>query len=247
MSCPELARAEMAGLVPDTKTPESALGTAVHAGIESLLNGHGTTHAYEAAQETLQGLMPPIPATGHKWSKVNVHDLALDCIDAWDSGVKDAGLRKQIVGDVLGVEHQFDTVVLDTDQFVVRLRGTTDLVTSTHLWDWKTSARKWQQWEEQRYNLQASCYVLGVRGLPDKGEVLPFRFGVINPDTLFTQVVEITRSRAHILALVDQIHSIAVMIHADLPRWPLAGKDWKCSKKWCPLWNECRGAHGLDW
>lgn len=246
MSCPELARQEMVGVIPEKHSPESLLGIAVHAGIEALLTGHD----YHVAQEIVTAHTETITVpTDHKWSKVKINDLGLDCLDVWATGVKkdDPGLRSQIKGDIIGVEQRFSRPVVETDKFTVTLQGTTDLVTSQGLWDWKCSAKKWQAWETQRYNIQSAAYVLGLYGVPSASDRFMFRFGIINPDALRTSVVEVSRTKAHIDALVDQIHSIGVMVAADLERWPLVGQDWRCSSKWCPAWNQCRGGHGLSW
>lgn len=242
MGCPELARLQMEGLLPEQHSPESLLGIAVHAGIEALLTD--STDAHSIVAEQASQIVTPV---GHKWAAVNVTDLALDCLDAWSVGVHDKGLRSQIKGDIIGIEHQFHQMVVETDKFTVALQGTSDLVTTAGLWDWKCSAKKWQQWETQRYNLQSTAYVLGLYGLPSDSDVYSFKFGVINPDNLRTSIVEVTRTRAHVVALVDQIHSIGTMIAANLERWPIVGQDWRCSSKWCPAWNQCRGGHGLDW
>lgn len=246
LSCPELARRELEGEVAETFTPEAQFGTALHAGVEALLNGRPRSEAQAVIREELRPIK--VPQEGHKWSKVHLPDLAFDCLDAWERGVVkgDKGLRPRIAGRVHGIEYKFKMPVYDKE-FRIVIQGTTDLVTTDGLYDWKFSARRWQQWEVQRYNIQSTMYVLGVYGRLKEGVKIPFRFGVVNPDNFRTEIVEVYRSSAHILALLDQLHSIAVMVEAGLPRWPLAGTDWRCSKKWCPVWESCRGAHGLDY
>ena len=245
MGCPELARLEMEGVLPEKHSPESLLGIAVHAGIESLLNGAD----YRIAQRAVTTLTADIQIpSDHKWRNTDVINRALDCLDAWNTGIHDSGLRSQIKGDIIAIEQAFQLPIIEDDKFVVFLKGTSDLVTSQGLWDWKCSAKKWQQWETQRYNLQSTAYVLGLYGTAiTASDQFVFKFGIINPDTFRTSVVEVTRTKAHVDALMDQIHSIAVMITANLARWPIVGQDWRCSSKWCPAWNQCRGGHGLDW
>lgn len=242
LSCPELARKLLEGEVEGTTGPEAELGIAVHEGVALLLQGGTLPDAYDLVTSHASKIKVP---SDHKWKNVTIKDLALDCLDTWDRGMKDKGIRSQIIGDIVGVEKQFTATVHDDDRFVINVQGTIDLVTTAGLWDWKFSAKKWQQWEVQRYNLQSTMYTLATYGIPEKP--VSFKFGVVNPDNLQTQVVEVTRSASHVTALLDQIQSIAVLVAADLPRWPLAGQDWRCSKKWCPAWTVCRGAHGLDW
>lgn len=242
LSCPELARKLLEGEVEGTTGPEAELGISVHEGVAHLLQGGTLPDAYQLVKDLASKVKV---GPDHKWKNVKVSDLALDCLDAWDRGIKDKGVRSQIIGDVVHVEHQFTRNVWDSDEFVINVQGTIDLVTTHGLWDWKFSAKKWQQWEVQRYNLQSAMYTLAMFGIPDKP--VSFKFGVVNPDNLQTQVVEVTRDAGHVKALLDQIHSFAVLAAANLPRWPLAGQDWRCSKKWCPAWDGCRGGHGLDW
>lgn len=245
LGCPEQARLEMIGATSPKDSPESLLGIAMHAGIEVLAAGGQLSMAQRAAQ-TLAADIEPGP--GHKWVNVNPSDLVLDCLDAWNTGIHDEGIRSRITGDVIAVEHQFQRVVIDDPNVVVVLKGTVDLVTSDGLWDWKCSAKKWTQWETDRYNLQSTAYTLGLYGdTITADDRYMFRFGVVNPDTLRTSVVEVVRTKAHVDALIEQIHSIATLVAAGLDRWPIVGQDWRCSSKWCPAWTQCRGAHGLHW
>jgi len=43
--------------------------------------------------------------------------------------------------------------------------------------------------------------------------------------------------------LVPMCNSIADLIEARLPSWPMRYDGWKCSDDWCPNWAACRGKH----
>lgn len=251
ISCPEQARRLLTGELGEHSTPESELGTVNHAGIEMLVKGATMQEAETFVLDTLNRYsLPP----GHKWdtskSKTGNHwsiaDLAVDCLWQWHDRFWVAGPKLSQIPN-LRSEHHFVTTLFEDELGRVELRGCVDLHAGLALFDNKFSARKWNQWEVDRYDIQSVAYSIGLLGTKLPAPIT-FKFVVVNPDKFAeSQVVAVQRNQSHVDAFLDMVRGVVQIIRADLPKWPATGHDWKCSPKWCGAWDACKGSHGLSW
>lgn len=161
------------------------------------------------------------------------------------------------------VEQSFDFKVFEDDKRVIYLTGTWDLGFAGQLFDYKHSRSqkysKQKAWQLSRYHPQATHYAWAYDMLmdgdslwefPDDSELAPFSFININPDkgveiigpddkdsTKGVVIRTVGDCRFHL----ELMKSLAYLIEAELPVWPLGPSDWWCSSKWCSAWNDCRG------
>ena len=129
------------------------------------------------------------------------------------------------------------------------ITGTVDYVTPTRVWDWKTSARKFQQREKQRTAIQPTVYAVaatrGAFGFPFEWPVT-FTYGVMvrGNDVATSQIIDVRRSHAHegwlldvIKSYIDLADGLGVQRH-----WPRDEDHYLCNETWCPWWSVCKGA-----
>lgn len=269
IACPEQARQILTGEIPESSTPEADLGISVHEAIEKFITTGDLEYGHGHLKSLLSGYKVP---DGHKWdtskSQVadwNILDLAQDCLDEWHARYWVAGpkLREILLPKS---EARFERVVYSScprcpsgicsahrtpvPAFDIKLRGTVDFHSGANLWDWKFSARKWQQWETERYDIQSTLYTMGLFGVVLPFPEIKFNFAVVNPDGFAkSQIVTITRTQGHIDAMIDDV--LVPVAHQIMSgtdhKWPALGHDWKCGEKWCGAWATCKGRHGLAW
>ena len=133
----------------------------------------------------------------------------------------------------------FDTVLL---------AGTADVLDTytNRLVDWKTSSRKYERWEKQRWDQQATIYTYAAaqEGLLQRGEEgYRFDFKVFNhryndPEP---QTVEVWRDQGSWGWMIQQVSNMVTLIESDLEVWPLRDDHALCGPKWCPVWADCKG------
>lgn len=258
MDCPEAARHVLLQTYPEHDAPEALFGTHLHAACDLHIRKAGDPEVY--LREAFKGfVLPPPNAKGapHKWDTSRgkatwtMTDLALDCFDVWldlfwENG---ASVSKRGPGKP---EFTFERLIYDSPTLAISLRGQVDyhLEGGLEVWDWKNSARKWEQWEVDRYDIQSTSYGIGLHGLELPG-VISFNFGVTNPDNFSkSKVVTVTRDQRHVDTLLeDTIIPLAKLIQRQplAEKWPALSASWKCSPKWCDAFQDCRGRHGLSW
>ena len=130
LMCNERGRNNM--LRPEWSMPNDAtiLGTAVHAGIASVLLGEGC--AREVAHEELQRLLTE-PFQRVKYTDHELFNYANDLCDEWEKSIAPT------LGKVTGVEEEFhfefDRFQIGDKQITVYGKGTIDCVTETDIWD----------------------------------------------------------------------------------------------------------------
>jgi hypothetical protein len=94
----------------------------------------------------------------------------------------------------------------------------------------------------RRNDLQSMIYTLArahERG--DLESQQPFRYCYLTNGEL--EIIDVTRTPQDWAALVPMCNSIADLIEAKLPSWPMRYDGWKCSDDWCPNWAACRGQY----
>ena len=239
--CPERARQSMLGLSENTSSTSTAIGTAVHAGIEDCLQNVIDSGEPLSRDATIAASMPNGDANRGDIARGN-HKVD-DCVEiidlnsaVWWDEVR-PGLRP------VAVERTFE-IPIDTDsQPEVWLQGTIDLVEATRLIDWKNPGRKPSaEWEKKRWSVQAAAYTYAHTQLEGgQWDSYPFEFVHLVKGKVHRTVVEV--GAAEWASLVALARSAATLVAADLPVWPLNMTGWHCSPKWCGAWSTCRGQH----
>ncbi len=245
--CPERARLSVVQPEFKTQNDSAAIGTAVHAGIESVLAGHATTS--DAPYVSLTKFKE-LESAGINHTNVNP--------ELWHSHVR--GLTEAWVRDImphvpLGGQTEVPFSV-STGTIVngmeLWFEGTMDYLHEWGIWDWKTAARKYSILEKQSQDIQSSIYSFAGHRLGITKEKSIFNFGVmIRVSDSYGQIVSVSRSKAHSDFVIKQAMSAvttacAIMKDNDLPtdeRWLINDQHYLCSQRWCPWWSVCKGAH----
>ena len=229
------------------------MGTAVHAGIEQVLNseiqpediGDYSVNAFFEREKALnaEGKKINITNTDPKnWAK-HINSMA----NAWVSDI----MPHVPLGGIS--EYKFATKVADVDnelfEYELWYEGTMDYFHPKGIWDWKTAARKYYQAEKQTQNVQSAVYaeashVLGMIDYP-----VEFNFGVMIRNASSTgQIVSITRTPEHGQWIIDQTIALVnnlLTVQAKMPssRWIVNDQHYLCSQRWCPVWSMCKGSY----
>lgn len=241
--CQERARLERAEEMPRVETDSACLGTAVHAGIELVVDdviayGHDgalpLADAIDLAQSMISDFIVMDNFQFTKMTEGGMRDKAERMLGAWYKDVLPT-LRP------VTTELEFSVVLADTDQRIIRLNGTMDLEDERGLKDWKTAGRKYDKWEYERFKVQPTVYCAAYaidRGLE---QLPPFEYVVMlhNGDI---QRFEVERDWGHVDWLRLQLHATSELIEADLRQWSLGDQGWWCSEKWCGAYRDCKGA-----
>lgn len=243
-TCPERARLQRAGEYPLDDSDASAKGTALHTGIQTVLNGWGP---YAVAEKAALETFHEIADQPHfRWVKVKTRETACDHIRKSFALWYDQVYPQ--LGQPLWVEHPFEFVAYQDDERVIKLRGTVDFMDEYPcLYDWKFSANDEKYgahgWELARWSLQSTVYTWAAvqAGHFESIEDIPFIFVNIGPYSREPQYLETTRNLENFGFLQQQLIHIAELIEADVPRWPLSDQHALCSPKWCLMWDKCKG------
>ena len=153
--CPERARL---GLVrPDFRTGSDAtiIGTAIHAGIESVLDGKSSD--YGQMLNVVGDNFDILKQTNYKKTNIN-EDMIPEYLEAMSLAFYDDILPKVELGGK--VEHYFKVPLGITIQdYAVWLEGTMDYIAPSGLiWDWKTSSRAYYINDKQKSDIQPTVY-----------------------------------------------------------------------------------------
>lgn len=237
MNCPEQARRDLVGELPRQETDATAIGTAMHSGIEAVLRGGSVADGEAAAKEELGRLvdLPHFRMVQAKTIPTMVKTM-MRCYSIWVDNCLPG------LGHPLYVEETF--TVDGLAQGRARLKGTMDFVDDRHeIWDWKTSGRPYETWEKERWAIQPTAYALGLQQLlGQRLDPVHFNYAVcIKGGKQQYQLLSVQRTQKHMLWLEEQITSIIKLIEADLPVWPLRDQHALCSPKWCPVYSDCKG------
>lgn len=232
---------------PEWRTGSDAtvLGTAVHAAIESVLGGTAF-YLYEMVDAFKAALVSESQNTVFNWTSMSsfseMENYGVAMCGSWYENI-----QPQVPRDGL-IEHKFLVPLCEVDGYTVHMTGTMDyIVPNDGIWDWKTSARKYNQWEKQRHNVQSSFYALAAvkTGLMSETPV-SFKFGVMTRSLKSDgQVVAVQRAASHLSWIETQTRNVvasALRMGTDNP-WPQVDQHNLCSSKWCPYWSICKGAH----
>jgi hypothetical protein len=252
LMCPE--RARLIELNPSArKENDSAMmGTAVHAGIEKVLNNEidpkeiaeYSIHAFRSSEQDLwsQGKQINITNTEPRnWDK-HIGSMA----DAWVRDIMPSvpqGGQTEFpfsvkVGAIANAQYEYE----------LHFEGTMDYMHPSGIWDWKTAARKYYEGEKQSQNIQSAIYAEAASRLGLTDYPVDFNFGVMIRNGSSTgQIVKIKRTPEHAKWVITQatsiINSILLnKIYLPSERWLINDQHFLCSQRWCPVWSMCKGS-----
>ncbi len=247
-------RAHLIELHPeDRRENDSALmGTAVHAGIEQVLNGEiFPSDIGEYSVEWFRNKEKELEAEGKcvtvtntdpkNWSK-HINSMAVAWVTDIMPHVPDGG------------ETEFKFCVPITRvhnklfEYELWFEGTADYVHPKGIWDWKTAARKYYEAEKQNQNIQSSVYAAALTALGKVDYTVNFNFGVLIRNASSTgQIVNVTRTERHAEWITQQAISVvnsfllATNLGESVPR-VMNDQHHLCSQRWCPVWSKCKGS-----
>jgi len=247
--CPQRSRYGLALPSMRRGSDATAIGTGVHAGIESFLRGDVTdVDSFVGNIRTAVGLELDKDI---RRTEISADPEKMDaCVVAmatawWDD------IRPYVpTGGSAEVKFQAPTGLVASNEYEVWLEGTMDYVAPDgSIWDWKTASRAYYAREKHLQSHQATVYVDASRTLglvPDGSEPTPFRFGVmVRQATPKAQIVTVLRGRNHIDYLRRQALSVVNMAISSwgTQDWMMNDQHNLCSSKWCDYWHLCKGAH----
>lgn len=249
MNCPEQARREMLGRLPRKESDATAIGSAMHTGIETVLRGGSYAQGIDAATAKLDELMA-LPE--FQFVQIKTPETAHRTLErvywTWCNEI-----YPQLPSPAL-IEHPFNVVIHKDSERTIRLRGAIDMVDQLgEIWDWKSAARPYEQWEIDRFKIQPTAYAMGLIMSTDPqvfdgihvNDQVTFNYAVMMKSSQDCSVYSTVRNPEHWSWFTAQCVSIVKLIEADLDSWPLNDQHALCSPKWCAAWYECKGSHGL--
>lgn len=241
LQCPEKARRAMLEPELSIGSDLTVVGTALHAVIEQVLNRTlEPDAAYVMAEPALRRA-----ADEEQWRRTSLSDDEMvnqvrRMAVAWVADVHPKMPKNGLV------EWEFQVPIGEVEGTEVWFHGTVDYVGDDGtVWDHKSSSRKYQQWEKQRWAVQPSVYSLAAvkAGVASETPVR-FFYDVMLRDGN-TQIVELRRDYGHFNMVIDQAlraAQFALNYGVDRP-WPLNDQSALCGPKWCPFWDTCKGRH----
>ena len=264
--CPDLHRRFLVGDVQKDREGDAALvGTAGHEvyriAAQALVDPSGGT-LYPAEQLCDLGVMVVDKLWGEAeengtLSQMQIASLAdaetdvINSVEVWCSEFYPLLANQPYL--IQGIEHQFDIKIYEDLERVLFLSGTYDLKFDDEIQDYKHSRSqkytKQKAWELSRYSKQPTHYTFAdaiESGNSTEESKHYFSYVNINPEKKTLELVGepeglMPRTIADFEFHMQEMFSLATLIEADLPRWPLGASDWWCSSKWCPAWMDCRG------
>jgi hypothetical protein len=239
MMCPEQFRLNRAGQLPRHESDATAVGTAVHHGIEGVLSGQcSLDEGHDLAAEKFTELLPTI----ERWNKADERTCYVhvsNCYTTWADQV-----YPMLPAAVL-VEESFRVLLHEDEHRTIHLTGTVDMLDELGcVWDWKNMGAEIQKWEADRFKIQPTAYTYAARHAWGVEEP-EFAYAVMlkRAKPVDAQILYVQRTEQHWEWLKRQAVSLALQIEAQLPVWHLRDQGWHCSAKWCGAWDSCKGAH----
>lgn len=225
---------------PEWSMPNDAtiLGTAVHAGIASILEGKGA--GVPAALAELNKLLDE-PFRRVKYTNEQMYDHIHELIAEWEKNIAPT------LGNVQGVEvsftFPFDSFTIGEREVRVNGIGTIDCVTDNAIWDWKTSGKKYSAKEKQSQAVQPTMYAAAAVALGWHEWPVTFNYGVLVRSGK-AQIVTVHRNESHAEWLRDIVRPFVrstMLLGTDEP-WAKNDTHYLCSETWCSWWSVCKGS-----
>lgn len=254
MICPERGRLEMIGAMPRRETDATAVGTAVHATFERVID-----------EFMRKGEWPEV------WDILSVFDeewqymqdtTEIHWVKRKEKGAANFGARvverwsRYMIPllDPFATELAVPrTALYEDDEVILSITGTADYLDSKlGLIDWKTASRTYEEWEYHRWAVQPTVYTYGLAQMVKNGDksvegydgpIDEFTYAVF-PDRAkgdIPQVFTVSRGPKEWGWLAEQMLSLLPLIERPESRWPLRDQHALCSEKWCGAWDRCKG------
>jgi hypothetical protein len=254
LMCPERSRLLSAFPEMRRENDSAMMGTAVHKGIEAVLTGEvsGLNDMCYVALDWFTSKERELVEAGSGVFVTNTdpakwHDHIQAMCGAW---LQDIYPFLELGGIV---EYKFCVPVASCDgpdgfSYTLYFEGTSDYVTGSGIWDWKTAARKYSEAEKQSRDIQSSVYTAAMvyGGMLDFP--VQFRFGVMLRNASSSGLVyTVVRNERHAQWIVSQAASVVnsfLLYNKVLPdgSWARNDQHHLCSERWCPVWSKCKGA-----
>lgn len=238
MLCPQQAFLEMKGELPRIESDATAMGSAMHAAIEHVLGGGTLVEGEAVAIDKFDELSA---LDEFRWVQVKTRDTALRTTGRiyweWANSVYPT------LPGVHAIEHKFNVPIGNVDGVALKIRGAIDFIDELgDVWDWKSGARPYEQWEVDRFKLQPTVYTYALAWESGDFETIRnFHYAVMFKNKPEHAIYSTVRWGQHWDWLKFQCESIATMILADLDRWHTNDQHALCSQKWCGAWSQCKG------
>jgi hypothetical protein len=246
LECLERGRIKSVYPELDDKTgDQAASGTAVHTGIQAVLEGDVDPTPDNIAAVARDAAFELAETENIVWDRIKgPNELAQqsdECARVW---LRDIYPHVPL-GGRCEVTFEVPALYLPNLHVQVVLKGTADYVLPTELWDWKNSGRAYEQWKKQRYDHQSEVYDLAATlgGFGEPFKPTRFVFGVVDKQKMVGQLVPVHRTMSHhawLLHKIERIVTLAVEYGTD-KLWPVTEDGWLCSPKFCPAYDMCRG------
>lgn len=246
LTCNEMGRLIYRKEYPADETEAAARGTAVHAGIEAVLNDcvqpdEALSIAFKTYREEAEH--PAFRYVKHKKESTVLNHIEGGFASWWD-------YVYPTLGPSVWVEQRFKFLFHEDDERVIYLSGTADYAERGRVDDWKVTTNKDKYsgafggdgWEQKRWSVQATTYCEAYRQA--FGTLPKFRFVALDVAGRKPQLLEVERSAGQISFFREQCVSIARQLERGNSHvYPLNDQHALCSEKWCRNWPNCKGAY----
>lgn len=241
LSCPEQARRDMLGLMVRKESDALSIGTAVHSGIEYAIQcGPDWDEAVRVALATFDDLAAD---PSFMWQNCKTlptaHKYIVNCLATFFGDIY------PIIGTADSVEEHFNRLLATRDGVELYIKGTWDYGnTDGDMWDWKTSGRRYEEWEYKRWAIQPTAYLFGRHGWDEPIGNFYYAVMVKGAEPQDAQIVPIVRTHDHFEWLASQcwdMYDLYMATDQGRKPWPKIDQSWKCSPKWCGAWSDCKG------
>lgn len=242
--CPERSRLNTVNPDVNIGSDLTVIGTAMHAVIEQVLLGEiAPSETDRVANEALAMAAEAEPWRSTGLTPDDMINQTKLMSAAWANNVYPITPKGGIV------EHKFEFQIGEVLDTPVWFEGTIDYVAPNGtVWDHKSSSRKYQQWEKQRWAVQPSVYCAAVvqEGLVDQVPVKFFYDVMLRNGE--TQIIELQRDLGHISFVRRQALVAAefALTYGLDQHWPMNDQSALCSHIWCPFWTDCKGQFMSD-
>jgi len=241
--CPE--RARYGQTRPDLRTGSDAtnIGTAIHAGIEQVLNS--VVNSRDEFHAVVAGEYERLDALPHKTTNI-IPESIPESLKSMGEAFYESILPYVTLGGT--AEQKFAVPLYTrTDGYQVWVEGTMDYVDPNFMvWDWKTAGKPYYEKEKQKSAIQPTVYCYATSYImPDAAAAGNFRYGVmIRQPKPKAQIVNITRGQDDYVWLLKQVSSAVNMAETmgHKAHWLMNDTTPLCSEQWCSFWSICKGA-----
>lgn len=231
---------------------ETAVGTAMHAGIEAHLSGQDDDTIGAAIA---QAYMDEADKPGYRNDKgATPSDAVRLAHRCYQVAAREFFPKIQ---NIETIEHHFklqvdERVMADGQRQQLWISGTWDLDEGEGgpTWDWKTSSGQYIPWQVQRWYHQPTFYTLAkaimlseIYGPQMLDMSYTFNYGIVikrTRDEPIDQFIQVTRGREDWAWLITQLWD--AVDQRSMQNAPRSDQGWWCSPKWCDHWDGCKGS-----